>query len=391
MNRREAFAKTCAHQEPEKVLVDFGKHVGSFHRLAYQRLREYLADPLLPEEPVVLDRMAQNIVIPERLCQRLGLDFRWLVPHWVGVQDIDLDGEPGYLDMWHTPFKWTGRGQYYFMAGHPLGKEDLTISDITNFDWPDPDQPAMFAGLAEQARHWYENTDYVIGADGIKVGVLQIAAQLRGYDKIFLDFALHPDLAHALLHRISELIQEMYRRYMRAVGKFVQVVVITDDMGTQDSLLISPHMFRSFIKPYLKAWIEAIKSETDAKVLMHCDGAIRSLIPDLIEIGVDILNPIQTVVKGFEDTFALKEEFGDQIVFHGGIDVQQVLPKGDPESIAREVARRIYDLGRGGGYILAPCHNISFDVPPANVISLFESAQRFGKYPLSPPEELANS
>ncbi|MGQ9667590.1 MAG: uroporphyrinogen decarboxylase family protein [Anaerolineae bacterium] len=332
--------------------------------------------------------MAQNIVLPERLCQRLGLDFRWIIPHWVGVRDIILDGEPGYLDMWHTPFRWTERGQYYFMAGHPLGKEDLTISDIMRFDWPDPDQPAMFAGLAEQARHWYESTDYVVGADGIKVGILQIAAQLRGYDKIFLDFALNPDLAHALLDKITAIIQEMYRKYMRAVGKYVQVVVITDDMGTQESLLISPQMFRVFIKPRLQAWIETIKGETDAKVLMHCDGAILPILSDLIEIGVDIINPIQTVVKGFEDTRRLKEQFGDRVVFHGGIDVQQVLPRGTPESIEREVMQRIYDLGRDGGYILAPCHNISFDVPPANVVALFDAAQRYGIYPLTPPNTL---
>lgn len=388
MNRREAFAKTCAHQEPEKILVDFGKHVGSFHRAAYQRLRAHLADPELPEEPVILDRMAQNIVLPERLCQRLGLDFRWIIPHWVGVRDIVLDGEPGYLDMWHTPFRWTERGQYYFMAGHPLGKEDLTISDIMRFDWPDPDQPAMFAGLAEQARHWYENTDYIVGADGIKVGILQIAAQLRGYDKIFLDFALNPDLAHALLDKITAIIREMYRKYIRAVGKYVQVMVITDDMGTQESLLISPQMFRVFIKPRLQAWIETIKSETDAKVLMHCDGAIVPILPDLIEVGVDIINPIQTVVKGFEDTRRLKEQFGDKVVFHGGIDVQQVLPRGTPESIEREVMQRIYDLGRDGGYILAPCHNISFDVPPANVLALFDAAQRYGIYPLTPPNAM---
>lgn len=203
-------------------------------------------------------------------------------------------------------------------------------------------------------------------------------------NKIFLDFALNPELAHALLNQVSSIIQEMYRRYMRLVGKYVQVVVITDDMGTQESLLISPQMFRTFIKPHLKAWIEAIKSETNAKVFMHCDGAILPIIPDLIEIGVDILNPVQTAVKGFEDTFALKEAFGDKIVFHGGIDVQQVLPRATPDGIAREVTRRIYDLGRGDGYILAPCHNISFDVPPENVIALFESAQRFGRYPLSP-------
>jgi uroporphyrinogen decarboxylase len=386
MNRREAFAATVNHREPDHVLADYGKHIGSFHRLAYGRLRAHASELGLPEQPVILDRMAQNVVLPERLCQRLGLDFRWVVPHWVGVQDIEIDGEPGYVDMWHTPHKWTDVGSYFAIAGHPLGREGLTVAEIEAFAWPDPDQPAMFAGLAEQTRHWQETTDYVVGADGIKVGILQTASQLRGYDKLFTDFALNPDLVHALLSRISTTINEMYRRYMAAVGPHVQVVVITDDQGTQKSLMVSPRMFRAFIKPYLKSLIETIKATADVKVLMHCDGAIVPILPDLIEIGVDIINPVQTVVVGLEDTYALKEKFGDRITFHGGLDVQQIVPNATPESLRGEVARRLYDLGRGGGYILAPCHNISFDVPPANVLALFDAARELGRYPLRPIE-----
>lgn len=382
MNRRDAFAATVNHREPERVLVDYGKHIGSFHRLAYDRLREHAPDLGLPAEPAVLDRMAQNIVLPERLCRRLGLDFRWIVPHWVGVTDIEIDGEPGYLDMWHTPHKWTDVGSYFAVAGQPLGREGLTEAEITAFDWPNPDQPAMFTNLADEARHWHDTTDYVVGADGIKVGILQTASQLRGYDKLFTDFALNPDLAHALLSRISAVINEMYRHYMAAVGRHVQVVVITDDQGTQKSLMVSPRMFRAFIKPYLKSLIETIKAAADVKVLMHCDGAIVPILPDLIEIGVDIINPVQTVVAGLEDTSALKEKFGDRITFHGGLDVQQVVPNATPEGLRQEVARRLYDLGRGGGYILAPCHNLSFDVPPANVLALFDAAQALGRYPL---------
>jgi uroporphyrinogen decarboxylase len=386
MNRREAFVATVAHREPDRVLVDYGKHIGSFHRLAYGRLRGYAPELGLPETPTILDRMAQNVVLPEALCQRLGLDFRWIVPRWVGVTDIEIDGEPGYLDMWRTPHKWTDVGSYFAIAAHPLGGENLTEADLAAFAWPDPDQPAMFAGLAEQAKYWSETSDYVVGADGIKVGILQTASQLRGYDKLFTDFALNPDLAHALLGRISATINEMYRCYMDAVGRHVQVVVITDDQGTQKSLMVSPRMFRAFIKPYLKSLIETIKAAADVKVLMHCDGAIVPILPDLIEIGVDIINPVQTVVVGLEDTFALKEKFGDRITFHGGLDVQQVVPNATPEGLRQEVARRLYDLGRDGGYILAPCHNISFDVPPANVLALFDAAQELGRYPLQPPE-----
>jgi len=382
MNRRECFEATVNHREPERVLVDFGKHFGSFHRLAYENLKAYLKDTPVESETRVLDRMAQIAVPDEAICQRLGLDFRWVVPNWVGVRDIEIDGVRGYFDMWQTPHKWTDIGNYYAIAGQPLGQQNLTIADVEAFAWPDPHDPAMFAGLAEQAKEWYENTDYVVGADGIKVGILQTSAQLRGYDKLFMDFALDPELAHALLSRISGLINEMYREYLKAVGPYVQVVCITDDQGTQSSLMISPEMFREFIKPYLKTQIGTIKETAEVKVLMHCDGAILPIMADLIEIGVDIINPIQTVVKGFEDTRALKAEYGDRICFHGAIDVQQVMPNATPGEIRQEVARRIHDLGPEGGYILAPCHNINIDIPVENVVAMFEAAQTYGRYPL---------
>ena len=383
MNRREAFNTTLNHREPERVLVDFGKHIGSFHRNAYAMLSAHLGwEPDIR----ILDRMAQNVMLDEAVCNKLGIDFRWIVPNWVGVQDVEINGERGYIDMWNTPHIWSDYGKYYAIHDQPLGQKSLTLEDIDGFAWPNPHQSAMFEGLREQAKYWYENTDFVVGADGIKVGVMQTAAQIRGYDKLFMDFAINPDMAHSVLDKISSLINEMYRNYMQAVGDYVQVVVITDDQGTQNSLMISPKMFREFIKPRLKTQIEMIKANADVKVLMHCDGAILPLVEDLIEIGVDILNPIQTVVEGFEDTFTLKEEYGDRICFHGGIDVQQVLPNATPEEIRQEVARRISDLGRGGGYIIAPCHNINVDIPVENSLAMFDAAKELGQYPLNGEE-----
>lgn len=382
MNRRECFNAIVNHRQPERVLVDFGKHIGSFHRMAYENLKSFLTDTPVKAETKILDRMAQNVVLDEEICQRLGIDFRWVVPNWVGVQDIQIDGVPGYIDMWQTPHKWTDIGHYYAIAGQPLGQTNLTQADLEAFNWPNPTQPDMFTGLAEQAKQWYETTDYVVGADGIKVGILQTSSQLRGYDKLFIDFALNPEMAHALLGRISNLINAMYREYMKVVGPYVQVVCITDDQGTQSSLMISPDMFRQFIKPYLKSQIETIKETANVKVLMHCDGAILPILDDLIEIGVDIINPIQTVVKGFQDTQALKANYGDRVCFHGGIDVQQVMPNATPDQIRQEVSRLIHDLGPGGGYILAPCHNINIDIPVENVPAMFETAQVVGRYPL---------
>jgi uroporphyrinogen decarboxylase len=379
MDRRTAFAATLNHKDPDMVLVDYGKHIGSFHVNAYEQLKTHLG---IRSETRILDRMAQNVILDEEICRQLGIDFRWIVPRWVGVRDVMIDGVRGYIDMWQTPHKWTDVGQYYAIHSSPFNQENLTREAMETFEWPDPNSPDMFTGLREQARAWYENTDYIVGADGIKVGILQTASQLRGYDRLFTDFALHPDIAHAFLDKVSSIVNEMYRHYMEIVGPYVQVVVITDDQGTQNSLMISPKMFREFIKPRLKSLIDTIKTTADVKVLMHCDGAILKIIPDLIEIGVDILNPIQTVVNGLGDTHALKEQFGNRICFHGGIDVQQVLLRSTPDEICQEVKRRISELGHNGGYIVAPCHNINVDIPLANVIALFSTARDLGCYPL---------
>jgi uroporphyrinogen decarboxylase len=379
MNRRTAFAAILDHREPDRILVDYGKHIGSFHVNVYEQIKAHLG---IQSESKILDRMAQNVVLDEEICQQLGIDFRWVVPNWVEVRDIEVEGQPGYIDMWQITYKWTEVGQYYAIHSSPFNKETLTVEDIENFDWPNPHNPAMFAGLKEQAQYWSENTDYVVGADGIKVGILQTASQLRGYDKLFLDFALNPDVTHAFLDRMSGIINEMYRQYLKVVGPYVQVVVITDDQGTQNSLMVSPKMFREFIKPRLKSLIDTIKATADVRVLMHCDGAIMKIIPDLIEIGVDILNPIQTVVKDFDDTQKLKTRFGHQICFHGGIDVQQVLGNATVQEIQQEVHRRIHDLGTSGGYIIAPCHNINVDISVENTLAMFAAAHELGQYPL---------
>jgi uroporphyrinogen decarboxylase len=145
--------------------------------------------------------------------------------------------------------------------------------------------------------------------------------------------------------------------------------------------LISPKLFREMLKPRMKELHDHIKSCADVKLMFHTDGAVLPLVDDFLEMNVDILNPVQTSVSGLEDTYALKQAFGDRLSFHGAIDVQQMLPNASTEELELEIARRVYDLGRNGGYILAPCHNIGHDIPPENVVTLFEKAREFGNDP----------
>jgi uroporphyrinogen decarboxylase len=375
MNPRERFEALINHREPDRVPVDIGRHVGSLHTLSYAKLVEYLADPDLKNQDKILDRMVQNVYPDEKLLQRFNVDYRWLVPNWVGVREVE--DEDAYIDMWGI--KWTYMLDSYSMVDSPL--KDVAIDDLDSFPWPDPSNPRMFAGLREQARYWHENTDYVIVADTIKGGLLTKALQIRGYEAFFSDLAQDIAYAEALLDKLLDLYKEMWTHYMKEVGTYTQVVYFTDDIGAQKSMMISPATFRTLLKPRLKEIIDHIKGLADVKFMYHTDGSVVPVIGDLIEIGVDILNPIQTSALGM-DTYIMKETYGDRLCFHGAIDVQQMLPFSTPEQIRYDVAKRIYDLGRGGGFILSPCHNIGSDVTPERIMALFNAAQELGGYPL---------
>ena len=375
MNPRERFEAVVNHREPDRIPVDLGRHVGSLHRLSYTNLVENLADPDLKNQDKILDRMVQNVFLDEKLLRKFNVDFRWLVPNWVGVHEVA--DEDAYLDMWGI--KWTYMLDSYSMVDSPL--KDVPIEGLDGYAWPDPYDSQMFAGLREQAKHWYENTDYVIVADSIKGGLLTKALQIRGYEAFFSDLAQDIPYAEALLDKLLWLYKEMWSQYLKEVGPYVQMVYFTDDIGAQNSMMISPDTFRSLLKPRLKDLIDHIKNLADVKFMYHTDGSVVPVIGDIIEMGVDILNPIQTSAMGM-DTYAMKETYGDRLCFHGAIDVQQMLPFSTPEEVRYDVAKRIFDLGRGGGYILSPCHNIGADVSPENILALFDAAKELGRYPL---------
>ena len=387
MTPRECFHAAMNHEQPDRLLLDMGKHIGSIHRRAYVKLREHLGDDSMVNENLILDRMAQTVVPDESLLQRFDIDFRWIVPNWVQV--TEREDMPGYVDMWGVPYKATEDWDHCVVDGAPM--REATIEMLDDFQWPDPNDPEQFRGLREKAKQLYEDTDYVIGADAIKAGILMNSLQMRGYDKFFMDLAIDVPFAEALMDRILHTLKEMWSRYMDAVGEYVQVAYVTDDLGSQSSLLISPRMFRQLLMPRMKELHDHIKSCADVKLMFHSDGAVLPLANDFIDMNVDILNPVQTSVSGLEDTFALKENFGDRLSFHGAIDVQQMLPNATSDELEDEIARRIYDLGRNGGFILAPCHNIGHDIPPENVVTLFEKARLFGNDPAALKERVENS
>ncbi len=375
MDRREQYKKVTSFQEADHVPVDMGSHVASIHRISYANLKEYLSDPDLKNEDQILDRMVQNVVPDEKLLRRYKIDFRWIAPNWIDVVDVRDDI---YRDMWGI--EWQYMIDAYSVYSSPLS-EAKTIADIENHPWPDPYDPKVVTGLKERAKWLFENTDYVLVGDSIKGGILTKALQIRGYEQMFADLANNIDFAEALMDKLLDLYKAFWSHFLDAVGLYVQTVYFTDDIGGQQSMMISPDTFRQLVKPRLASLIDHIKSKADVKFMYHTDGTVTPVVEDIIEMGADILNPIQTSALGM-DTAVLKELYHGRLCFHGAIDVQQMLPFSTPDEVRYDVARRIYDLGRGGGYILAPCHNIGSDVPPENVEAMYEAAHEYGRYPI---------
>ena len=235
--------------------------------------------------------------------------------------------------------------------------------------------------MAEDAKELYEETDYAIMADGGFKSFWELGYMLRGYEQSLLDVAMNPEFTIALMNKLLEMNLKMTDRFLDAVGPYIQIFRAGDDLTTQQQRLMSPKSFDAILKPVYKKYFDFVKSKTDAKLFFHSCGNATVVIDDLVEVGVDILNPVQVAAMG--DMAEVKRRFGDKIVFWGGIDTQRVLPFGSVEDVEAEVKRRIRELGPGGGFAVAAVHAIQPDVSPENIIAMAEATRRYGTYPLA--------
>jgi uroporphyrinogen decarboxylase len=260
----------------------------------------------------------------------------------------------------------------------PFQHDGLTIAEIESYQWPDPEAAHRVGSLERRAREMHETTDY---ATVLSVGHSSLAPsqRLRGFSEFMEDLVLQPDIAEALLERVTDTIVRSTTAMLKEAGPYVDVVSFADDLGLQDRAYFRTEMFQRQIKPYLARCVVAIHDHTDAKVVMHSDGAIYDLIPDLIEIGVDAINPVQTTAWKMEAD-KLKAEFGNNLGFWGAVDTQHTLPFGTPEEVREEVKSKFKTFGPGGGYVITSCHTIREEVPAENVRALYESALEFGSY-----------
>jgi len=351
---------------------------------AHERLKKYLH---LEGGEVEIYNVFEQLVRPdERILEMSGTDIYAVVGGPPRTWKLKLEEDEDsytYLDEWGVGFKMAKKGGWcYYMVGHPLA-EVKSVEELKDYPWPDPYDPGITEGLEERVRQLYENTDYALLMCSPSGGIFAQPQALRGFDTFLVDMVLNPKLAEAVMDKVLEYHIGFWDHVLSRIGGFIQIAQVNDDLGSEQGPLISLDLYRRLLRPREKELYQFIKKKANVSLFMHTCGSISEFIPDFIDLGVDILNPVQVSAKNM-DTRELKERFGQSITFWGGgIDTQRVLPRGTVKEVEEEVKKRIADLAPGGGFVFSQVHNITPEVPPENIVAMYDAVKKYGKYPLS--------
>jgi uroporphyrinogen decarboxylase len=383
MTSRQRVQAVLDHQVPDRVPICIGASNATGIKVKpYQGLKKILG--IQGDDRYIYDWPELGTVLPEEaVLQRLHSDFRPVLdrfPKEVIERNQKRLVHTPYIDDWKSGQTEIEPG-VWFPGVHPLAQA-TTVEEIEEFPWPDMNDPYRVALVREQARQLSDHNQFAILATPWLMFPFERAFSMQGMDKFLLNLAMHPEFAQALLRKITDLCLVHLGHFLNECGQYIDIIKIGDDLGTQERLLISPRMYRQMLKPLHAEIIQTIRQRTKAKVFFHSDGDIFDLIEDFIEIGVDILNPVQTSAGKMSDLAALKASYQGRMVFCGAIDTQKVLPFGTPEEVRQEVRRVINLLGRDGGYMLASVHTIMNEVTTENILAMVDAVEEYGVYPL---------
>jgi len=384
MTPRERVLSAINHEQPDRVPLGIGVNNATGIKMKpYQGIKK-IAGILAPDNYIYDWPELGTAEIDEQTMQRLGSDVRGVLdiePEKVLKRNREREPHSDCFDSWGsgqmeiTPGEW-------FPGIHPLA-DASKIEDLDAYQgWPDMSDPSRIAHVRESAKRLADEDRYAIMATPWLLFPFERAHAMQGMETFLLNMAMNPDFAKALMERIADYCKQLMGRFLNELGDNVDIIKIGDDLGTQNSLMMSPKMYRDMLKPIHADFISFIKSRTRAKVLFHSCGDVAPLIGDFIDIGVDILNPIQTSTGSISDLPRLKKQFGKNIVFCGGIDSHRILPFGTVAQVREEVRRVIQALGPGGGYMVGAVHTVMNDVPPENVLAMVDAVEEFGHYPL---------
>jgi len=382
LTSRQRVVKAINHQIPDRVPIDLGGFQTGIHKKAYKDLIDYLG---FKEDIETLDAVQQLAKPSEKVLETLKVDTRYICAKapksFDGTIKInerngklwhDLKDEFGVI--WSMPDE---QRLYMDISYHPLA--EAAIEDIDEHPFPNGGEPDRFEGLREKALELRNETPYAI-CTGIGGVVYEYCWYMRGLEKWFMDIAQNPKFCEKLLDKMLRFWMDYYTGFLGEIGDLVEVIMIGDDLTGQHGPLFSPDFYRTIVKPRQKTLVQHIKSLTNAKIWYHTCGACKVYIPELIDNGVDILNPIQISAEGMEPQ-ALKDEYGSKIVFWGGaIDTQHILPFADAQTVRQEVKTNVEIFKKEGGYVFNNVHNIQAGVPAENIVEMYKAAYDYGGY-----------
>lgn len=410
LTSRERITMALNHEEPDRVPIDFGgSRVTGISAIAYRNLLDQLG---IDEDVRIYDikqqlafpsvetakRMGSDVVQLTRLGPTTGMPFL-CIDSW---QDGKMtDGRPCFVPEGYEPvfcddgsmeihrdgkvFARRPADTLYFDVNFTPLKEAEKPEDIDSYIFPDTWSDREERFLHAEIDRLYHGTDMALfaGLPLFDCSFFEMGQYHFGFEDLLMNFVLKPELMEYWLDTLLAHHLEIAEKFMAIAGPYVCAVQLNDDFGAQEALLINPELYRSMIKPRQAKWIETVRKYSDAKIFLHCDGAIAEIIDDLVEIGIDILNPLQTGARGMEPD-RVKKRYGRNLAFWGGgVDTQYTLPRGTVDEIRNEVREHIDILAPGGGYVFGTIHNIQADITPERVMAVFDTAREHGLYPIS--------
>lgn len=379
MTSRERLMLTLNHKEPDRVPFDLGAGKScKFTISAYKQILDYFG---IEEEIQVkgdFNELYNLVHASDAVLEKVGTDIRAPLPDYDkgpgGYEKKYWETDDGFymIDEWGATHRMSKPlDRYYSMLKSPL-QDDWEDEDVDEtFQWPGVVIPT--AAQVAEAKRYHEEGYPVVIPDHYGEGILQCGPRIYGYEPWFMMLAAEEDRVKKILDKMLEKKIEHWDNMINAFGDSIDVVCECDDLGAQDGTYVSPEMFRRIIKPYWKELFEHIRSKTDAKIFLHSCGSVYDILPDLIEIGVEAINPVQ-ISAAKMDPATLKREFGKDLTFWGGsANTQTILPFGTPQQVKDDVKRLMDIFKKDGGYVFATIHNLQGDVPIENVIAMIEA------------------
>lgn len=373
MTHRERVLAALGHEQPDRVPLDLGSTVVTGISLeAYDSLKQYLGLNLGKSR--VFSKSSQIAVIDEEIRDLFGIDTRGFLPGQPNTPPVEEKvGEEAFLDEWGVVWRKPASANTYSVGGAPLAGE-LSEHAIRAHPWPDPDDPVRTKSLRRKVRAAANAQDDRAVVVTLPGNFILTSQNLRGFSRWMLDVAMNPRSLSILMDQVLEVQMAICGNILDSVEEWVDVFVNLDDLAFQDQLMISPASYDELLRPRMSKFYRFVRSKTDAKIMHHTDGAVEPLLDTLIEMGIDAVNPLQVSAEGMGDVQRLKTEYGDRLAFWGGVDTHRLLPDGSAEEVRSEVRRLVERLNCGGGYVLCAVHNIQGDVPPDNIIAMYEAA-----------------